>query len=676
MKIDELYRERMNRIRSVLSEIRCGSLRPTRSNEDMSDHLITSLLEMICEANDRVDALKVKGQQIIRMTGQKIIYYNVKVLVKSNDEDLKTVEEKLLEKMKNVMFFCFDDKLGENYSSENDKLYQQLIDQIGKSSPSECGYADFTFCKCRLSRPKIIGPRGDFEPSVNFLNVLLLGESGVGKSTFVNALANYLVFDTLEEARAHEPVALMPVSYITTVGDDFKEKLITFGDEDSNEDYKHPGQSVTQHCRSYVFPIDDQTKMRLIDTPGMGDTRGLDQDDRNMEHILSFINHFSHLNAICILLKPNERRLNVVLRSYFTRLVGFLGEHVRDNIVFCFTNTRSIFSVSVNTGPFLKKMLQSHSIKDIPFGKTNTFCFDSESFRYLIARMKGIEFGDDEKKEYEESWSTSRNESNRLREYISNVLKPYRREKWQSIEHAQFQITQLTRPMLETFRNLCRNVILQQQNPTQRSIELLPKRSSESSAICFTCSFTTQCISQFLVVNDNLHIFIDKCKKCDCSRRDHIDVEYKLEYGNSDPTNEEKVTSMLEELEEMILKLGCFLGNTARTSEEDDPMIRMINLIISQEKEICLSQPDEYLNPQLLEKLKQLKNDYQQRRNNSNRENETIDLERVYQIIESIGTTDSIKKQRDVGEKRRKMRIQQQEKELTLILDQKKINLF
>ena len=137
IKIDQSYGEEMNRIRSVFREIRCGSLRPTISNEDMSTHLITSLSEMTCEANDRVNALKVKGQQIIRMKGQSIIYYNVKVLVKSNDEDLKTVEEKLSEKMKNVKFFCFDDKLGKSYSSENDKLYQQLIDQIGKSSPSE-----------------------------------------------------------------------------------------------------------------------------------------------------------------------------------------------------------------------------------------------------------------------------------------------------------------------------------------------------------------------------------------------------------------------------------------------------------------------------------------------------------------------------------------------------------
>ena len=85
----------------------------------------------------------------------------------------------------------------------------------------------------------------------------------------------------------------------------------------------------------------------------------------------------------------------------------------------------------------------------------------------------------------------------------------------------------------------------------------------------------------------------------------------------------------------------------------------MINLIISQEKEICLSKSDECLNPQLLQKLKQLKNNYQQRRNNINQENELIDLERVYQIIESIGTTDSIKKQR-------KVQVQRQEKELTL----------
>jgi hypothetical protein len=124
-----------------------------------------------------------------------------------------------------------------------------------------------------------------------------------------------------------------------------------------------------------------------------------------------------------------------------------------------------------------------------------------------------------------------------------------------------------------------------------------------------------------------------------------LNVEYQIEYRNSDRRNEEDGTSILEELTEMILRLGCFLGRTVRCCAEDDPILRMINRLIRQEEEICLSKQGEYLNPQLLQKLKQLKNDYEQRRNSSNEENESVDLDHAYEILERMGTIDSIKKE-------------------------------
>ncbi|CAF4221645.1 unnamed protein product [Rotaria sp. Silwood2] len=286
----------------------------------------------------------------------------------------------------------------------------------------------------------------------NYTNVLLLGESGVGKSTFINALVNYIKFETFEKARSSEPVMAMPVSFMMTVGHHFQETIVRFGDEDSNEDHYHPGQSVTQHCRSYVFPIDTRTKIRFIDTPGMGDTRGLHQDDLNIQHILSFINNLSHLNAICILLKPNESRLNIVLRSYFHRLLNFLGEKARHNIIFCFTNTRATFFAPGNTGPLLKNMISSSAIKGIPFEKSNTFCFDSESFRYLIALRNGIEFDKYQENEYQRSWTSSVTESNRLLQYFYGaILKPFPQNEWRSVEHAQFRISHMIRPMQKRF---------------------------------------------------------------------------------------------------------------------------------------------------------------------------------------------------------------------------------
>ncbi|CAF4027449.1 unnamed protein product [Rotaria sordida] len=141
-----------------------------------------------------------------------------------------------------------------------------------------------------------------------------------------------------------------------------------------------------------------------------------------MEHILEYVNNLTHLNAICFLLKPNESKLNIYYRLCITQLFSVLDRNNVKNIIFCFTNSRSTFYTPGDTAPLLKKMLNSLSIGNVSFKKENTFCFDSESFRYLVALKNEIQFSDLDKEEYVMSWIKSVTDSNRLIQYICEKL--------------------------------------------------------------------------------------------------------------------------------------------------------------------------------------------------------------------------------------------------------------
>lgn len=291
------------------------------------------------------------------------------------------------------------------------------------------------------------------------LNILLLGETGVGKSTFINAFANYVNHDTLCAAR-NKMVALIPSSFSVS-DDDYVDHQVKIGEQNEQQErLLIDGQSSTQSCRSYVFPS-KHGAVRIIDTPGVGDTRGEDQDQLNFNNILSYISQYPVLNAICILLKPNCTRLTTGFRLCLIQLLNNLEKSASQNIIFVFTNARSTFYQPGDTKPLLEEILreigeQPPYIK-IKFDRTTSYCVDNESFRFLAAITNGLDFLNSSASTIEESWTISVTECKRLLDYIL-TLKPHHIQGTVSISEARRLINDLSGPVADIILEMCLNM--------------------------------------------------------------------------------------------------------------------------------------------------------------------------------------------------------------------------
>lgn len=300
----------------------------------------------------------------------------------------------------------------------------------------------------------------------NYLNILILGETGVGKSTFINALVNYLEFETLDDAIGAEKLNyVIPCSFSTQIMDrtdpnrPIEEKRIEIGARDDEKDGS-AGDSATQ--RTTVYPVtfnmgDSTLTVRLIDTPGMGDTRGVDYDRQNMADILSTLSGYDELHGILILLKSNAARLTISFRYCIKELLTHLHHNAAKNMAFGFTNTRiSNYMPGDTYGP-LKALLGQDPDIGLKLSTPTTYCFDSESFRYLAAFKSDVTMPN--KVDFDRSWKHSRDESIRLMGHFK-TNPPHKVKNTLSLNGARQHISELTKPIAEISQVIHTNIAM------------------------------------------------------------------------------------------------------------------------------------------------------------------------------------------------------------------------
>ncbi|RIB02389.1 hypothetical protein C2G38_1991421 [Gigaspora rosea] len=291
------------------------------------------------------------------------------------------------------------------------------------------------------------------------INILLLGETGAGKSTFINAFAKYFKFNSLDDAISGEIDALITSSF-TITNEDCETKTIKIVSKyDESDVENNVGGSSTKECGVYLFHA-GENKIRFIDTPGIGDTRGIEYDKKNIENILKNLRYHEYLDGICILLKPNNTRLNIIFKYCIQELLSHLHKSAKDNIVFCFTNTRGTFFRPGDTLPVLKKQIKEiENQSDIKLNicKDTLYCFDNDSFRFLAEIKNGSTYSENSKKNYIKSWEKSVNEAERLFKYIKSCT-PHNINDTVSLNNARQTVMIFCEPLAEINRNIQENL--------------------------------------------------------------------------------------------------------------------------------------------------------------------------------------------------------------------------
>jgi len=148
-------------------------------------------------------------------------------------------------------------------------------------------------------------------------SVLIMGETGAGKSTFINTLTNYFLKGSLEQLRVAIPT---------------RHFQATEGYAHTENDTSDISMSQTNDCTTYVFEEGD-CRYNFIDTPGLNDTRNSEHDEKNLQKILDLAKKTTDLVAVLLIINGTQSRLTPAMENIVTILKGHLPDRVMSQLI-------------------------------------------------------------------------------------------------------------------------------------------------------------------------------------------------------------------------------------------------------------------------------------------------------------------------------------------------------
>ncbi|XP_039471247.1 uncharacterized protein LOC120441192 [Oreochromis aureus] len=160
---------------------------------------------------------------------------------------------------------------------------------------------------------------GEKNPNKTNKTILLLGETGAGKSTTINALLNYAMGVKWEDEVWFQIVE----------------------EEENNQ----AGSQTSDVIVYEIFGFTDETlpySLTIIDTPGFGDTRGTERDDKIILRLFDLFRSedgVHEVHAVGLVMKAKVNRLKDRLMYIFDAMMSLFGKEVEENIVSLITHS-------------------------------------------------------------------------------------------------------------------------------------------------------------------------------------------------------------------------------------------------------------------------------------------------------------------------------------------------
>jgi energy-coupling factor transporter ATP-binding protein EcfA2 len=176
-------------------------------------------------------------------------------------------------------------------------------------------------------------------PEERMPRLLILGKTGAGKSTMINALYNLAIGTQAGDFPKKFPIRT-----------EFQACNVPQYADSQAENLASTTESTTMDPIEYIAQGNGFV-LKMIDTPGAADTRDVNWDRRNNQKIADFVERRGSFNAICIVLKNTANRISVEELYLFEQIKSVIPRGAYNRIFFLISNA---FTEGPNIESFIR----------------------------------------------------------------------------------------------------------------------------------------------------------------------------------------------------------------------------------------------------------------------------------------------------------------------------------